>query len=81
MSNETQPHDNGIEDAKLTGEGEEEVLIERSTGPDIVIDPPNDQEADGIESIPHKTCGDCGLKLQDGNDGEKCLLCQDEQTP
>lgn len=81
MSNQTPTPEDGTEDAEFTTDGDDgehtrEVQIERSPGPDVKIAHPSDG-SEAVKSPPHKTCEDCGLKLQDGNDGELCLLCQD----
>lgn len=74
MTDEPRTDDDRHEDPEFTiedrGDGEN---VAESGGPDITISPK-------IESStpPHETCDECGLKLRDDNDGDVCLLCQDE---
>lgn len=75
MSDERRPHDSRTHQ-ELT---EDDHHIERSSGPDIVIGATQSAETKSADTtaLPHRTCEECGLKIQSGNDGNKCKLCED----
>ena len=49
------------------------TIIKQFNGPDIEIVGRSD-----TPKAPHPICDNCGLKLRDDNQGEVCMLCEDE---